>query len=312
MEKNSKIYVAGHKGMLGSAIVRNLEGQGYWNIVKRTSQELDLTNQHNVADFFSTEKPEYVFLSAAKVGGINANIKFPVEFLLHNMQIQNNVIEQSFLNGVRKFIFLGSSCIYPKSCAQPMREEDMLTGLLEPTNEGYALAKIVGIKLLKYYREQYGFDGISLMPSNLYGPNDSFDLEHSHVLSALVKKFCDAKLCNASSVTIWGNGEAKREFMHVDDAAIACIYMANKYDDAEIINIGVGKDISIKELANLIASLVGYDREIIWDESKPNGMLRKCMDVTKMHEMGFAPSISLEDGIKEMISIYTNTINKLL
>lgn len=304
LNRSSKIYIAGHTGMVGSAVHRLLSNQGFNNIITATSKILDLRNSNQVKLFFKENKPEIVIFAAAKVGGINANIKFPVEFLKDNLEIQNNIISESFNNKVKKFVFLGSSCIYPKNCPQPMKEEYLLSGPLEPTNEGYALAKIAGLKLVEYYSKQYGFDAISLMPCNLYGPNDSFDLEHSHVLSALVRKFVDAKENNCKEVIVWGTGLARREFMHVEDLAKSIIYCIKNYSNPNFINIGHGNDISIKELAEKIANLACYDGKIIFDSSKPDGMLRKCMDVTKMKEINFMPKIDLETGIQEMISIY--------
>lgn len=310
MEKNSRIYVAGHRGMVGSAIVRLLEAEGYYNLIVRTHKELDLTDQQQVKLFFAENKPDYVFLAAARVGGIQANIDNPASFLLDNLLIQNNVIDSSYRSGVRKLVFLGSSCIYPKECPQPMKEEYLLTGKLEPTNEGYAIAKIAGIKLLDGFRKEHGFNSISLMPCNLYGPNDSFDLQHSHVLSALVKRFTDAANENVSEITLWGTGEARREFMHVDDLAIGTKFMIDNYEGNDFINIGTGTDVSINELALMIADMTSFQGKILWDTSKPNGMMRKCMDVHRMETLGFKPKISLEQGIKEMIDIYNKTKNK--
>jgi GDP-L-fucose synthase len=304
MNNSSKIFIAGHKGMVGSAIHNLLIKQGYSNIIVKSKKELDLRNTDDVAVFFAEYKPEIVILAAAKVGGINANMNYPVEFLLENLTIQNNIIQQSYLKDIKKIVFLGSSCIYPKECPQPMKEEYLLTGKLEPTNEGYALAKITGLKLLEYYKKQYGLDSISLMPCNLYGPNDSFDLQHSHVLSALVKRFIDARDEKKEIVTLWGTGVARREFMHVSDLAEAMLFMIKNLDTSKFINIGWGDDISIKELAELIARKVKYEGSIEWDSTKPDGMLRKCMDVTKMRQYGFYPKITLEQGIDEMIELY--------
>ena len=303
-EKNWKIYIAGHTGMVGSAVMRRLENEGYTNLVTADSKELNLTNQLAVQQFFDREKPEIVILAAAKVGGIQANIDNPATFLIENLQIQNNVMESSLQHEVKKFIFLGSSCIYPKVCPQPMKEEYLLTGKLEPTNEGYAIAKIAGVKLLEGYYKQYGFNSISLMPCNLYGPNDSFNLKHSHVLSALVKRFVDATDNNDSSLTLWGTGIARREFMHVDDLSAALTYMMVHYDKPEFINIGTGVDISIKELAEMIAVKTGFKGSINWDDTKPNGMLKKCMDISNMEALGFKPQIDLSTGVSQMISIY--------
>lgn len=304
LSKNSKIYVAGHHGMVGSATVRVFQENGFVNLLTATSQELDLTKQAAVQVFFEKTKPEIVILCAAKVGGIQANIDNPATFLLDNLEIQNNVMAASLKNGVEKFIFLGSSCIYPRECPQPMQESHLLTGELEPTNEGYALAKIAGIKLLEGFKKQYGFKSVSLMPCNLYGPNDSFDLSKSHVLSALIKRFVDAKVAKAPTITLWGTGIAKREFMHVDDMARAILFMLENYNGNQMLNIGTGVDISIYELAKKIANLTGYEGEILWDPKKPDGMLRKCMDVSKMESMGFRPKISLDEGILQMISLY--------
>jgi GDP-L-fucose synthase len=306
MDKSSKIFIAGSRGMVGSSIKRLLENQGYKNIITASKGELDLRGQVAVKDFLSKTKPEYVILAAAKVGGINANIENPAIFLYDNLCIQNNVIHYSYETGVKKLIFLGSSCIYPKECPQPMKEEYLLTGKLEPTNEGYALAKIAGLKMCEGYFKQYNFKSISLMPCNLYGPNDSFDLQHSHVLSALVKRFTDAKDQNLPEITLWGTGIAKREFMHVNDLAEATLFMIENYDSIDFINIGWGEDISIKDLAELIASKVGYKGQLIWDSTKPNGMLRKCMDVSQMKALGYSPKISLEQGLDEMIAIYNS------
>lgn len=304
MNKSAKIYITGHRGMLGSTTLNLFKEAGYTNIITATHSELDLTNQQAVDDFFQKEKPEYVIHIAAKVGGIKANIDNPAIFLYDNLIMQANVIHSSYKNGVKKFVFLGSSCIYPKESPQPMKEEYLLTGKLEPTNEGYAIGKIAGIKLLETYYQQYGFESISLMPSNLYGPNDSFDLAHSHVLSSLVKRFVDAKEENAASVMLWGTGIARREFLHVNDCARAILFMFENYSSPEFINIGPGDDIGIRELAETIAQKVDYQGELIWDDTKPNGMLRKCMDVTKMTETGFKPEISLDQGIDQVIKTY--------
>jgi GDP-L-fucose synthase len=307
MESNDKIYIAGHRGMVGSAMLRKLTSEGYTNIVTRTSSDLDLRNQKAVRAFFKQEKPDYVILAAAKVGGIQANMNKPAEFLYDNLQIQNNVINEAYINKVKKLVFLGSSCIYPKNSPQPMKEEYILTGRLEPTNEGYAIAKIAGLKLCEFYRKQFGFNCISVMPCNLYGPNDSFDLLHSHVLSALVKRFCDAKSLNKKDVTLWGSGMARREFMHVDDLTRALLLLIDKYEESEIINVGWGVDVSIKELAELIAFKTGFNGEVKWDLTKSDGMLKKCMDITKIKSMGFTPQIQLSEGIDQMIEIYKST-----
>jgi GDP-L-fucose synthase len=310
MEKQASIYIAGHNGMLGSAIVRTLKQAGYNNLIVAGSKELDLRNINQVKAFVEQNKPEYVILAAAKVGGINANMKYPVDFLQDNLMIQTNLISQAHANGVKKFVFIGSSCIYPKACPQPMKEEYLLDGKLEPTNEGYALAKITGFKLLEYYKTQYGFNSISLMPCNLYGPNDSFNLEHSHVLSALVKRFSDAKKTGQKDITLWGSGIAMREFMHVDDAAKAILYFMESYDGSEFINVGWGRDISIKELAEMISQKVGFEGNINWDTTKPDGMLRKCMDVSRMLAAGFQPDVTIKEGVQQMINIYQEQLNK--
>jgi len=303
INRKDRIFVAGHKGMVGSAITRLLKKRGFENLVLRSSKELDLRDALAVQRFFKSEKPEVVILAAARVGGIQANMDFPAEFLHENLAIQNNIIHQSFLSGVKKFCFLGSSCIYPREAPQPMKEEYLLTGPLEPTNEGYALAKIAGIKMIEYYRKEYGFCGISLIPCNLYGTNDSFDPRRSHVLSALVKKFVDAIDRGEKEVAIWGTGKARREFMHVDDAAEAVLFMMDAYDSS-IINIGWGEDISIKELALLISQQTGFGGRLLWDTSKPDGMPIKCMDVTRMNNLGYFPRITLEEGIRKTISEY--------
>lgn len=304
MEKNAKIYVAGHNGMVGSALVRALENLGYNRILKRTFKKLDLRDGSSVRDLFRDEKPNFTIFAAARVGGIQANIKKPAEFLFDNMMMQNNVIHQAYLNGVEKLCFLGSSCVYPRECEQPMKEEYLLNGPLEPTNEGYAIAKIAGLKLVEYYRRQYGFNGISLMPCNLYGTNDHYDYENAHVLSSLVRRFVDAIEEGVQIVTVWGTGVARREFMHVDDVAKAIIFFMSNYKSGEVINIGWGEDITIKELAEMIARLSGYKGAIEWDTSRPDGMPRKCLDVSRMLDFGFKPTISLEEGIMKTIKEY--------
>ena len=300
MKLDSKIYIAGHRGMVGSAIHRRLQAAGFTNFVTRTSAQLDLRNQQAVADFFAAEKPEYVFLAAAKVGGIHANNTFRGEFLYDNLMIQNNVIHQSYVNGVKKLLFLGSSCIYPKLAPQPLKEEYLLTGELEPTNEPYAIAKIAGIKLCDAYRSQYGCNFISVMPTNLYGPNDNYDLNNSHVLPALIRKFHEAKLANAPSVSMWGTGTPRREFLHADDLADACYYLMENYNEPGLVNIGVGDDIPIKELALLIKKVVGYEGEIEHDLTKPDGTPRKLMDVSKLHGFGWKHKIELEEGLQKV------------
>ncbi|WP_442587811.1 GDP-L-fucose synthase family protein [Pedobacter sp. AW31-3R] len=311
LHKKDRIYVSGHTGMVGSAIVRMLQMKGFRNLILTDREELDLLDSNAVKQFFFACRPDIVILAAAKVGGIQANISSPVEFLLNNLTIQNNVISHSYLHGVRELLFFGSSCIYPKNCSQPMKEEHLLHGELEPTNEGYALAKISGLKLLEYYHKQYGFNSISLIPCNLYGTNDSFNPEHAHVLSSLVKKFVDAKCDKLGQVEIWGTGVAKREFMHVDDLAAAALYFMENYNHSPLINIGWGEEVSIKQLVNLIQTEVSFEGEIIWNSSKPDGMLRKCMDVSKMRNAGFKPEIVLKDGIRRTISEYENLTRML-
>ncbi|MDB4926316.1 GDP-L-fucose synthase [Mucilaginibacter sp.] len=298
MDINSKIYIAGHRGMVGSAIYRKLEKEGYTNIITRISSELDLRSQQQVADFFEQEKPDYVFLAAAKVGGIIANDTYRAEFLYDNLQIQNNVINSSYVNGVKKLMFLGSSCIYPKLAPQPLKEEYLLTGPLEETNEPYAIAKIAGIKMCDAYRVQYGCNYISVMPTNLYGYNDNYHPQNSHVLPALIRRFHEAKEQNIDAVTIWGSGTPKREFLFADDLAEACYYLMKNYDEAGLINIGTGEDLSIKDLALLIKAIVGYKGEIQFDATKPDGTPRKLMDVSKLHSKGWKHTVELEEGIK--------------
>lgn len=300
MEKQSKIYIAGHRGMVGSAIQRKLEKEGFTNIVTRTSKELDLRNQQQVADFFSVEQPEYVFLAAAKVGGIIANNTYRAEFLYDNLAIQSNVIHQSYLHKVKKLLFLGSSCIYPKLAPQPLKEQYLLTGPLEHTNEPYAIAKIAGLKMCEAYHDQYGCNFISVMPTNLYGPNDNYDLTNSHVLPAMLRKFHEAKESGAETVTLWGSGAPLREFLHADDLADACYYLMNHYNDPELVNIGVGHDVSIKELAEMIQSITGYTGTIVWDTSKPDGTPRKLMDVSKLTAAGWRATIPLREGITQV------------
>jgi GDP-L-fucose synthase len=298
MNKNSKIYVAGHRGMVGSAILRKLQKEGYSNIITKTSQELDLRIQKDVDDFFKLEKPEYVFLAAAKVGGILANNTYRAEFIYDNLMIQSNVIHSAYKYGVKKLLFLGSSCIYPKYAPQPMKEEYLLSGYLEPTNEPYAIAKIAGIKMCEAYRHQYGCNFISAMPTNLYGPNDNYDLNNSHVLPALIRKFHEAKIYNKKEVIVWGTGNPRREFMHVDDLADACLFLMLNYNDSQFVNVGTGKDISIRELAELIKTIVGYEGNIIFDTTKPDGTPRKLLDLNYMHSLGWHHKIELEEGIK--------------
>lgn len=297
MQKTSKIYVAGHRGMVGSAITRNLLAQGYQNLLLKTSSELDLRNQAAVQNFFEQEKPEYVFLAAAKVGGIVANNTFRADFLYENLAIQNNVIHAAYQNGVQKLMFLGSSCIYPKMAPQPLVEEALLTGLLEHTNEPYAIAKIAGIKMCEAYYDQYGCNFISVMPTNLYGPNDNYDLQGSHVLPAFIRKFHEAKMANAESVTCWGSGNPMREFLHADDMASACVFLMENYNQKQFLNIGTGSDLTIKALAEMVAKIVGYQGTILWDSTKPDGTPRKLMDSSKLHALGWKHQIDLEQGI---------------
>jgi len=300
MDKKEKIYIAGHRGMVGSAIHRRLRKEGFENSVFRTSDELDLRDQQAVAAFFEKEKPEYVFLAAAKVGGILANNTYRAEFLYDNLMIQSNVIENSYRQGVKKLLFLGSSCIYPKLASQPLKEEYLLTGLLEHTNEPYAIAKIAGIKMCDAYRSQYGCNFISVMPTNLYGPNDNYDLNTSHVLPALLRKFHEAKTQNQPEVIVWGSGTPCREFLHADDMADACVFLMKNYNEEGLINIGVGEDLSIKELAEMIKGITGYKGKIVFDSSKPDGTPRKLMDVAKLSALGWRASISLREGITQV------------
>jgi GDP-L-fucose synthase len=298
MEKNAKIYVAGHRGMVGSAIVRQLEVQGYTNIIVRTHSELDLTRQDQVEAFFEQEKPEYVFLAAAKVGGIMGNATAKADFMYDNMILEMNVIHAAWKNGCKKLEFLGSSCIYPKFAPQPMKEDCLLTSSLEQTNEAYALAKISGLKYCEYLNTQYGTDYISVMPTNLYGPNDNYHPEHSHVLPALIRRFHEAKEAGVESVTCWGDGSPLREFMYVDDLADLCVFLMNNYSGNETVNAGTGKELTIKELTELVAKVVGYEGEILWDPSKPNGTPRKLLDVSKAAKLGWTYKTELEDGIR--------------
>ncbi len=299
MEKNSKIYIAGHNGLVGSAIIRNLKSNGFNNLVLKTHKELDLLDWQEVKKFFETEKPEYVFLAAARVGGILENDTYPADFIFQNLQIQNNIIHNAYLNKVKKLLFLGSSCIYPRECPQPIKEEYLLTGPLERTNEAYAVAKISGIKMCQSYNKQYGTKYISVMPTNLYGPNDNFDLNSSHVLPALLRKFHEAKINNQKEVLIWGTGSPKREFLHVDDLADACVFLMENYNENEIVNIGTGEDISIRELAEIVKRIVGFEGEIKNDTSKPDGTPRKLLDVSKLHSLNWKHKIELNQGIKD-------------
>lgn len=309
MNLNSKIYIAGHRGLVGSAIKRKLESKGYNNLVYRTHSELDLTNQQAVNEFFESERPEYVFLAAAKVGGILANSTYPAEFIYENLMIEANVIHAAHKYGVEKLLFLGSSCIYPKLASQPMKEEYLLTGELEITNEAYAIAKIAGIRLCKHYNQQYDTNFISVMPTNLYGQNDNFDLETSHVMPALIRKFHEAKINNEPEVVVWGTGSPRREFLHVDDMADACVYLMENYDASDIgefVNIGVGKDLTIKELVEMIGDIVGYGGRIVYDTSKPDGTPQKLLDVTKLGGLGWEAKISLRDGIEQTYKWYVD------
>ena len=298
MNTTDRIYIAGHKGMVGSAIHRRLSALGFQNIVSRTSSELDLRNQAAVEDFFASERPNYVFLAAAKVGGILANNTYRADFLYENLMIQNNVIHQAYKTGVKKLMFLGSSCIYPKLAPQPLKEEYLLTGLLEPTNEPYAIAKIAGIKMCDAYRSQYGCNFVSVMPTNLYGPNDNYDLNNSHVLPAMLRKFHEAKMNQQEVVHLWGTGAPLREFLHADDMADACMYLMQEYNEEGLVNIGVGSDISIKDLALMIKDIVGYEGAIDWDSTKPDGTPRKLMDVSKLKSLGWQAKIDLKSGIE--------------
>ena len=297
LKESDKIFIAGHGGMVGSALVRRLEASGFTNLLTRDRSRLDLRNESAVAEFFAEEKPDVVILAAAKVGGIKANNDYPVEFLLDNLRIQNNVIRSAFQTGLSKFLFLASSCIYPKLAPQPISETALLTGPLEPTNEAYAIAKIAGIKLCQAYARAYGANFISVMPTNLYGPNDNFDLETSHVLAALLRKAHEAKTQNQKELVVWGTGEPRREFLHVDDLAAACLLLLEKYDSPEIINIGCGEDVTIRELAELICDVVGFRGELAWDKTKPDGTPRKLLDVTRIRELGWNPTIPLREGI---------------
>lgn len=312
MKPTDKIYVAGHRGMVGSAIIRELERGGYHNIVTRSHSELDLCDQQAVANFFVEEKPEYVFLAAARVGGIFANNSYPAQFLYENLQIQNNIIHHAYLAGVKKLLFLGSSCIYPKLCPQPMKEDYLLTGPLEKTNEPYAIAKIAGIKMCQSYNRQYGTNFIAAMPTNLYGINDNFDLDKSHVLPALLRKFHEAKVCGEETVSVWGTGAPRREFLHVDDLANACIFLMNTFEPTKednekgdmFVNVGCGVDMTIKELAQLIQGITGYTGDIEWDTAKPDGTPQKLLNIDKLHALGWKETISPEEGIEQVYDWY--------
>jgi GDP-L-fucose synthase len=311
MEKEAKIYVAGHRGMVGSAIVRALKKAGYDNIIMRTSKELDLRRQDAVEDFFAAEKPDYVFLAAAKVGGIMANSKYPADFMYDNMVLEMNVIRAAYQNNVKKLLFLGSSCIYPRLAPQPMPESCLLTSALEQTNEAYALAKISGLKYCEYLNRQCGTDYISVMPTNLYGPNDNYHPENSHVLPALIRRFHEAKVNNAETVTIWGTGKPYREFLYVDDLADACVFLMNNYSGNETVNIGTGKEVTIKELARLVKDIVGFKGELVFDETKPDGTPRKLLDVTKLNKLGWHYTTELADGIATTYNDFLNSEHRV-
>ncbi|MCK5459988.1 GDP-L-fucose synthase [Candidatus Parcubacteria bacterium] len=310
MDKNSKIYIAGHQGLVGSAIIRNLQNQGYVNLVVKTRQELDLLDDIAVIKFFKKEKPKYIFLAAAKVGGIMANNSYPAEFIYQNLKIQNSIIHNAYLHKTKKLLFLGSSCIYPKFSKQPIKEKYLMSGELEPTNRAYAIAKIAGIEMCRSYNKQYKTNFISAMPTNLYGPNDNFDLENSHVLPALIKKFHEAKIKNKKEITLWGTGKPKREFLYVDDLADACVFLMQNYNDSDIINIGTGEDLSIKKLAENIKKIIGFKGNIKWDYSKPDGTPKKLLDVSKLHKLGLRHKIKLKQGIKITYEQYKNNDNK--
>lgn len=309
MKQSDKIYIAGHRGMVGSAIHRNLVAAGFTNFVSRTSSELDLRNQQAVLNFFNAEKPDYVFLAAAKVGGIMANSTYRADFLYENLQIQNNIIHSAYLTKVEKLMFLGSSCIYPKFAEQPISEDSLLTGKLEETNEPYAIAKIAGIKMCEAYRDQYGCNFISVMPTNLYGSNDNYDLNNSHVLPAMIRKFHEAKESNARAVELWGTGKPMREFLHADDLADACVYLMQNYHESSLVNIGTGVDVTIKELAETIQEIVGYEGKTNWNTEKPDGTPRKLMNVNKLHDLGWQHTINLKEGIKRVYGEYKNNVN---
>jgi len=305
---HARVYVAGHRGLVGSAIVRQLEKEGFGHLILRTSSELDLRNQAAADVFFAEEKPEYVFLAAARVGGIHANSIYPADFIRDNLQIQTNVVDAAWRHGVKKLAFLGSSCIYPKMAPQPLKEESLLTGSLEPTNEWYAIAKIAGIKMCQAYRRQYGFNAICAMPTNLYGPNDNFDLETSHVLPAMIRKFHEAKAQGHAEVTLWGTGSPKREFLHVDDLADASLFLMQHYDSEEIINIGVGEDVTIRELAGMIQTIVGFEGNVVWDDTKPDGTPRKLLDVSRLHGLGWQARMPLTGGIADVYRWYCSSV----
>jgi GDP-L-fucose synthase len=311
MEKNSSIYIAGHTGMVGSAILRKLSTEGFSNFILRSSSQLDLRNQQQIQQFFAAEKPDYVFLAAARVGGIAANNSYRADFIYDNLMIQSNVIHEAYRSKVKKLLFLGSSCIYPKFAQQPIAESELLTGALEPTNEPYAIAKIAGIKMCQAYHQQYGCNFISLMPTNLYGINDNYDLENSHVLPALVRKIFEAHNHKRPTVEVWGTGKARREFLEVDDLASACLFLMENYNESEIVNVGYGSDLTITELANVIKDEVGYEGEVIYNTSRPDGAPRKTLDLTKILSMGWKPSISLSTGIKRVCDAYREKVTLL-
>jgi GDP-L-fucose synthase len=309
MNKDSKINVAGHRGLVGSSLVRALQAQGFTNLLLKTREELDLLDETAVSEFFRSEKPDYVFLAAAKVGGIMANSTYPADFIYENLKIELNVIHQAYKNDVKKLLFLGSSCIYPKLAPQPITEDSLLTSPLEPTNEAYAIAKIAGLKMCQFYNQQYRTNFISVMPTNLYGPNDNFDLQSSHVLPALIRKFHDAKENKSPTVEAWGSGKPMREFLHVDDLASACLFLMENYNGSEIVNIGTGTDISIKELTELVKGTVGYEGEIVWDTSKPDGTPRKLLDVSRLESLGWKASVALPEGIKDAYEWYKQSLS---
>lgn len=309
MNKDEKIYIAGHRGLVGSSVIRNLKANGYENIIGRTKSELDLREQNPVRDFFEEEKPDYVFLAAAKVGGINWNKTNPAEFIYDNLSIQNHVIDAAYRSGVKKFMFLGSACIYPKVAQVPIKEESLMTGPLEPSNEGYALSKIAGMRMCAFYRRQYNFDAISVMPANLYGPKDNFIPEHGHVIPGLIRKMFDAKINKDPNVVCWGDGSPTREFLYVDDLADACVFLMNTYSEEEFVNVGSDVEIKIKDLAEMIKEYVGYDGELIWDTTRPNGTPKRVMDNSKLFDMGWSPKVEFEQGLKQTIKWYVD--NKL-
>ena len=309
MNKDEKIYIAGHRGLVGSSVIRNLKANGYENIIGRTKSELDLREQNPVRDFFEEEKPDYVFLAAAKVGGINWNKTNPAEFIYDNLSIQNHVIDAAYRSGAKKFMFLGSACIYPKVAQVPIKEESLMTGPLEPSNEGYALSKIAGMRMCAFYRRQYNFDAISVMPANLYGPKDNFIPEHGHVIPGLIRKMFDAKINKDPNVVCWGDGSPTREFLYVDDLADACVFLMNTYSEEEFVNVGSDVEIKIKDLAEMIKEYVGYDGELIWDTTRPNGTPKRVMDNSKLFDMGWSPKVEFEQGLKQTIKWYVD--NKL-